>query len=179
MGGILPETLTSEKDFVAWKDDPAFKELVQKSDLAVNPCKASPEFRQFDFWIGEWDVRPVNGPVVASSSVQLILGQCVIFENWYPQSGSSGKSFNVFDAKDKKWHQTWFDDKGTFAHYVGGIVNDEMVVTADKAVGGKNVLARMTYSKLATGDVRQHGENSTDDGKTWTTTFDFIYSRKK
>jgi len=179
IGGIAPETLTSEKDFAAWKDDPAFKELVQKSDLAVNPCKASPEFRQFDFWIGEWDVRPAGGPVVASSSIQLILGQCVIFENWFPQAGSSGKSFNVFDTQDKKWHQTWFDDKGTFAHYVGGLVNGEMVITADKSVGDKSTLAKMTYSKLPNGDVRQHGENSTDDGKTWTTTFDFIYSKKK
>ncbi|MEP6787470.1 MAG: tetratricopeptide repeat protein [Acidobacteriota bacterium] len=179
MGGLAPETLTSEKDFAAWKDDPGFKDLVQRSDLAVNPCKASPEFRQFDFWIGEWDVRPANGPIVASSSVQLILGQCVIFENWYPQAGSSGKSFNVFDTTDKKWHQTWFDDKGTFNHYVGGLVNGEMMITADKSAGGKSLLAKMTYSKLPSGDVRQHGENSTDDGKTWTTTFDFIYSKKK
>jgi len=147
--------------------------------LAVNPCKAAPEFRQFDFWIGEWEVRPAGGPVVASSSIQLILGQCVIFENWFPQVGSSGKSFNVFDARDKKWHQTWFDDKGTFTHYVGGIVNGEMVLVANTLTGGKPGLAKMTYTKLPNGDVRQHGENSTDDGKTWATTFDFTYSKKK
>jgi hypothetical protein len=107
------------------------------------------------------------------------LGQCIIFENWTSGSGSSGKSFNIYDVTDKKWHQTWVDDKGTFTHYIGGFVDGEMVVVADTSIGGKKTLAKMTFSKLPNGDVRQFGENSTDDGKTWTTSFDLTYSRKK
>lgn len=179
MGGIAPETLTVEKDFAAWKDDAGFKELVRKSDLAVNPCKASPEFRQFDFWIGDWDVKNPQGVPSGSSSVQLILGQCIIFENWSGGGGSNGKSFNIYDTNDKKWHQTYVDDKGTFAHYIGGLVDGKMVMVADTILAGKKTLAKMTFSKLENGDVRQFGENSTDDGKTWTTSFDLIYSRKK
>ena len=179
MGGIAPEMLTAEKDFAAWKDDAGFKELVRKSDLAVNPCKASPEFRQFDYWIGEWDVKNPQGVPSGSSSIQLILGQCIILENWTGGSGSSGKSFNIYDTNDKKWHQTWVDDKGTFTHYIGGLVDGKMVVIADTKVAGKKTLAKMTFSRLENGDVRQFGENSTDDGKTWTTSFDLIYSRKK
>ena len=178
-GGIAPETLNSEKDFAAWKDDTGFKEVVRKNDLAVNPCKASPEFRQFDFWIGEWDVKNPQGVPSGTSSVQLILGQCAIFENWTSGSGSSGKSFNIYDAKDKKWHQTWVDDKGTFAHYIGGLQDGKMVIVADNSAAGKKSLAKMTFSKLPNGDVRQFGENSVDDGKTWTTSFDLTYSRKK
>lgn len=178
-GGIAPETLTTEKDFAAWKDDAGFKEAVRKNDLAVNPCKASPEFRQFDFWIGEWDVKNPQGVPSGTSSVQLILGQCTIFENWTSGSGSSGKSFNIYDTKDKKWHQTWVDDKGTFTNYIGGLEDGKMVVVADTVISGKKTLARMTFSKLLNGDVRQFGENSTDEGKTWTTAFDLIYSRKK
>ena len=180
LGGISPATLLAEKDFTAWKDDAAFKDLVVKSDLAVNPCKAAPEFRQFDFWIGEWDVKTVQGAPAGSSSVQLILGQCIVFENWTGGAGSNGKSFNIYDVNDKKWHQSWVDDKGTFSHYVGGIENGEMVVTADGILpNGKKGLIRMTYTKLANGDVRQHGESSADDGKTWATSYDFIYSRKR
>ncbi|MEQ1603393.1 MAG: tetratricopeptide repeat protein [Pyrinomonadaceae bacterium] len=179
IGGIAPETLTAEKDFAAWKDDAGFKEIVRKNDLAVNPCKASPEFRQFDFWIGDWDVKNLQGVPSGSSSVQLILGQCTIFENWTSGSGSSGKSFNIYDTKDKKWHQTWVDDKGTFAHYVGGFQDGKMVIVADTVSGGKKALAKMTFSRLPNGDVRQFGENSADDGKTWTTSFDLTYSRRK
>lgn len=178
-GGIAPDTLTSEKDFAAWLTEPDFKELVRKADLAVNPCKASPEFRQFDFWIGEWDVKSPGGQPAGSSSVQLILGQCIIFENWTSGSGSSGKSFNIFDVSDKKWHQTYVDDKGTFAHYIGSLINGEIVITAENMNAGKKTLAKMTFSKLPNGDVRQHGENSADDGKTWTTSFDLTYSKKK
>jgi len=179
LGGIAPETLNAEKDFAVWKEDAGFKDLVRRSDLAVNPCKASPEFRQFDFWIGEWDVKNQQGVPSGSSSIQLILGQCIIFENWTGGSGTNGKSFNIYDTNDKKWHQTWVDDKGTFTHYIGGLMNGEMVLTADTIVSGKPTLAKMTFTKMPNGDVRQHGENSTDGAKTWTTSFDLIYSRRK
>lgn len=179
VGGISPETLIAEKDFAKWRDDLAFRDLIAKSDMAVNPCKASQEYRQFDFWIGEWDVKNQQGVPSGSSSIQLILGNCTIFENWSGGGGSNGKSFNIYDANDKKWHQTYVDDKGTFTHYVGGLVNGEMVLTADRVTGGKKSMAKMTFSKMPNGDVRQYGENSIDEGKTWTTSFDLIYTRKK
>jgi tetratricopeptide (TPR) repeat protein len=178
VGGIAPETLNAEKDFAAIRDEARFKDLVKKSDLAINPCKASPEFRQFDFWIGEWDAKNAQGLTVGSSSIQLILGQCVIFENWSTPL-SSGKSLNIYDVNDKKWHQTWVDARGTLTQYVGELKDGKMVYVAETFVGGKKNLAKMTFSKLDNGDVRQFGENSSDEGKTWTTMFDFIYVRKK
>jgi hypothetical protein len=179
LGGIAPETLKGEKDLAPLAQDAKFQDIVRRSDLAVNPCKAAPEFRQFDYWIGEWEAKNPQGLVGGTSSIQLILGTCIIFENWTGTSGTNGKSFNIYDTTDKKWHQTWVDDKGTFAHYVGGIQNGSMVLVADTIVGGKKALAKMTFTKLPNGDVRQHGENSADEGKTWTTTFDFTYVRKK
>ncbi|MEP6848971.1 MAG: tetratricopeptide repeat protein, partial [Acidobacteriota bacterium] len=107
LGGIAPETLTAENDFAPWKDDADFKDIVRRSDLAVNPCKAKEEFRQFDFWIGDWDVKTPQGLPAGSSRVQLILGKCIIFENWSGGGGTNGKSFNIFDTNDNKWHQTW------------------------------------------------------------------------
>jgi hypothetical protein len=178
MGGIAPETLTAEKDFAAFAGAPRFKELLRKSDLAVNPCKAKPEFRQFDFWIGEWDAKNAQGVVVGSSSIQLILNQCVIFENWNTPV-SSGKSFNIFNASDGKWYQTWVTDKGGLTHYVGEFKDGKMMLVAENTANGKKTLNRMTFSKLPNGDVRQHGETSADEGKTWTTSFDFTYVRKK
>jgi len=178
MGGIAPASLTGEKDFAAFRDEPRFVQFVKKSDLAVNPCKARPEFRQFDFWVGEWMPQNTQGVTVGTSSIQLILGSCIIFENWETPV-SAGKSFNLYDTRDGKWHQTWVDGKGSMTHYTGGLVDDKMVLASESTQNGKKTLARMTYTKLENGDVRQHGENSTDDGKTWTTSFDFIYVRKK
>lgn len=178
MGGIAPDTLTADKDFDSLKNEQRFKDLLLKEDIASNPCKASPDFRQFDFWIGEWDAKNVQGVVVGSSSIQLILGSCVIFENWSTPV-MSGKSFNIYDTNDKKWHQTWVDDKGSFTHYTGNLTDGKMVYLADTIIGGKKTQLRMTFSKLPNGDVRQFGENSTDEGKTWTPGFDLTYSRKK
>jgi hypothetical protein len=178
LGGIAPETLNTEPDFASVKTEPRFAEIVKRSDLAVNPCKASPSFREFDFWIGEWDAKNAQGVTVGSSSIQLILGQCVIFENWSTPV-SSGKSFNIFDTTDKKWHQTWVSDKGILTNYVGGLVDGKMVLDSEAMVNGKKTINRMTFSKLADGSVRQHGETSADEGKTWTTSFDFTYVRKK
>lgn len=50
------------------------------------PCTTRPEYRQFDFWIGEWDVQ-AGGNQAGTNSVQLILGDCVIFENWIGAAG--------------------------------------------------------------------------------------------
>ena len=177
LGGIAPETLKAEKDLASFAGQPRFAELVRKSDLAVNPCKASPEFRQFDFWIGEWDAKNAQGLNVGTSSIQLILGSCVIFENWNTPL-NSGKSFSIYDAKDKRWHQSWVDDKGTRTEYIGDVVDGKIVLTAETSTGGKKTLAKMTYSRLPNGDVRQFGESSSDNGKTWQPSFDFTYVKR-
>ncbi len=178
LGGISADTFNSEADFASFRGEPKFVDIVKRSDIAVNPCKASPSFREFDFWIGEWDAKNAQGVTVGSSSIQLILRECVISENWSTPV-SSGKSYNIFSTADKKWHQTWVDDKGTLTKYVGGIVDGKMVLDSEAVANGKKVVNRMTFSKLADGSVRQHGETSADEGKTWTTTFDFTYVKKK
>ena len=178
MGGIAPDSLTGDADFASIKTEAKFVDLVKRSDLAVNPCKARSESRQFDFWIGEWLPKNAQGLTVGTSSIQLILGSCVIFENWNTPV-SSGKSFSSYNASDGKWHQTWVDDKGTVAYYTGQLVDGKMVLDAPRVVNGKRSIARMTFSRLPDGNVRQHGESSADDGKTWTTTFDFTYVRRQ
>lgn len=178
LGGIGAESLNNEKDFATVKTEPRFAEYVKKLDAAANPCRSKPEYRQFDFWIGEWAPQNVQGVTVGTSSIQLILKDCIIFENWNTPV-SSGKSFNLYDVRDGKWHQTWVDGSGLMTHYVGGLVGNDMVLVSENVVNGKKSLGRMTFSKLPDGNVRQHGESSNDDGKTWTTTFDFKYVRVK
>lgn len=178
LGGISAESLNDEKDFALIKAEPKFADYVKRLDALANPCRSRPEFRQFDFWIGEWLPKNAQGVTVGTSSIQLILNSCIIFENWETPV-SAGKSFNVFDTRDGRWHQTWVDNKGLITHYVGGLVDGKMVLDSTDVTNGTKTINRMTFSKLPGGDVRQHGESSTDDGKTWTTTFDFTYVRKK
>ena len=85
LGGIAAESLNDEKDFAAIKSEPKFAEYVRKLDTLANPCRNRPEFRQFDFWIGEWLPKNAQGVTVGTSSIQLILKSCIIFENWNTQ----------------------------------------------------------------------------------------------
>ena len=55
----------------------------------AQPACTAAEHRQFDFWIGEWDVQ-VSGQPAGSNSVQLILSDCVIMENWSGAGGNFG-----------------------------------------------------------------------------------------
>ncbi len=46
-----------------------------------------------------------------------------------------------------------------------------------KTANGKTAVARMTFFKIGDNEVRQLGEQSIDDEKTWVTTFDLLYKR--
>ena len=53
------------------------------------PC-SKPEYRQFDFWIGEWEAYGVNGQKAGDSKISLILDSCIILEEWTSASLSQG-----------------------------------------------------------------------------------------
>jgi hypothetical protein len=62
--------------------------------------------------------------------------------------------------------------------FTGGLAGGKMVLTGlwrDYAGPGKDALVRMTYSQLASGEIRQLGEKSGDGGTSWQPGFDFTY----
>ena len=140
------------------------------------PDCSAPENRQFDFWIGEWAPQNVQGVTVGTSSIQLILKSCIIFENWNTPV-SAGKSFNLYDVKDGKWHQTWVDNSGMLLLLEGQFNGKSMVLegkTIDQAA--KETKHRITWTPNADGSVRQLWE-STDAKGAWTVAFDGLYKR--
>ena len=144
------------------------------------PCKARPEYRQFDFWVGEWDVQNPQGQTVGASSVQLILGDCVVFENWTGARGLQGKSFNLYNAATGKWQQTWVDSTGSVLELTGEYRDSQMRFAGETpAPGGKKTLHRLTFTKVSADHVRQLWEQSSDGGKTWGVVLDGAYTRKK
>ena len=140
---------------------------------------AAPEHRQFDFWVGEWNVFPTGKSVqVATSRIEKLYGGCALRENWMPRSGQDGGSLNGYDARDLVWRQTWLDSSGAYVVFTGGLEERAMVLTGmwrDANGPGKDALTRMTYTKGDDGSVRQLGEQSADAGKTWQPSFDFTY----
>lgn len=144
------------------------------------PCKSRPEHRQFDFWVGEWDVLNTQGRLAGTNSVQLILGDCVLLENWKGARGVEGKSFNVYNAAIGKWQQTWVDSAGNVLELAGEYGDGRMRFAGETpARGGGKTLHRLTFTRVSADRVRQLWEQSADGGKTWAVAFDGAYVRRK
>ena len=105
----------------------------------------------------------------------------MILESWASARGGSGHSLNVYDQADGKWHQTWIDATGDQVHYIGTWVNGKMEFRADDVATPQKqkVVLTMTFEPRPDGTIRQSGTMSTDGGKTHTTSFDLVYTRKK
>ena len=147
----------------------------------TQPACAAPEHRQFDFWVGSWDVYPTGkDKLVAHSLVEKIYAGCTIRENWMPLSKSDGGSLNMYDPADKRWHQTWQDSQNGRVTFDGAFLGGKLVLIGDwKGVNGpgKDAIIRMTYSRNPDGSVRQFGEQSEDFGASWSPSFDFTYRK--
>ncbi|HET8945594.1 MAG TPA: hypothetical protein VFQ07_01315 [Candidatus Polarisedimenticolia bacterium] len=148
---------------------------------AQPPDCSGPEYRQFDFWAGDWEVKDAaDGSTTGTNSVTRILGGCVLQEHWRGVKGLEGTSFNLYDRADAAWHQTWVDSRGGRLDIAGGLRDGRMVLEGKdrKGLRGELVRDRITWSPLPDGRVRQHWEQSHDQGVTWATAFDGMYSRK-
>lgn len=142
---------------------------------------AATEHRQFDFWIGDWDVADPEGAPAGRNRIESILGGCVLMESWEGASGSTGRSFNMYDARgDGRWHQTWVDGSGGRLDLVGGLDAEGRMVLSGERPGpdGGAVLHRITWTPLPDGAVRQHWEASQDGGAAWEDLFVGIYTRR-
>lgn len=149
------------------------------------PC-SGPEYRQFDFWVGQWEAFGPKGNKAGDSKISIILDSCVILEEWTgtPNKGFTytGKSFNSYNSATKQWQQTWTDNTGNTTEFLRGEGgNGKIVYYADKVTGSKGeiFMRRLTFTKLSDDKVRQFGEKSDDEGKTWVTEYDLEYRRKK
>lgn len=147
---------------------------------AGKPCSA-PEYRQFDFWIGEWSVTS-GEQLAGSNSIQPVHGGCALEENWQGagEGGISGSSFNTWDRASGRWHQTWVDGSGTLLLLDGGLVDGSMVLQGTRPArnGSGETLHRITWTPNEDGSVRQLWEASQDDGGSWSVLFDGLYTRQ-
>jgi tetratricopeptide (TPR) repeat protein len=180
--GFAMVTAVQHADFNPIRTEPAFEAFVQAVNRNAKPCESDPNFRKFDFWIGEWDVQQTGvprAPVGASSRVDKILNGCVILENWEPGSnGPAGKSFNTYNTVTKQWEQYWNDASGRITHYKGEFRDDGNLYYEADQFGTANRI-RMTFFNEGPNQVRQLGHITTDGGKTWNVSFDLTYIRKK
>lgn len=143
------------------------------------PACETAEHRQFDFWVGRWDVyRPDTGKMVAHSLIEKLYGGCAIRENWMPLGGTGGGSLNSYRPGEKTWRQVWTDSGNNLNEYAGGLEGGVMVLTGEShPPTGPAVPIRMTYEAKRDGSVVQTGYQSSDGGKSWQLRYQFVYRR--
>ena len=178
---VLMQLRTSD-DFKALRGDARFQAVVAK----LTPC-TGPQYKEFDFWLGDWEVRSAAGQLLGRNRITKRHGGCVVLEEWESANGGSGSSFNIYDQPTKQWHQFWWDasgmnwlssDKeGNPATLRGGFRDGAMVLMSHPDTLPSIGMNRATWRPTADG-VRQTFESSSDDGKTWTMSFDGYYKKK-
>jgi tetratricopeptide (TPR) repeat protein len=178
--GVAPfVNLETDTDLENIRKDARFKKMTDLAERKKKPCMFLAEARQFDFWVGDWEVFNPAGQKVGTNTIQMFAGGCGVLENWTNAGGSDGKSINYYDASAGKWFQNWIGTDGSALRYAGNFKENAMRFEGETVAGGKKLRQKLTFFKLDENTVRQLAESSADDGKTWTVNYDFKYVRKK
>jgi hypothetical protein len=176
------QTLDTDEDVASLKSDPRMEKIRYAMTHAPAPCADDSLYRKFDFWIGNWKVTTAGGTQTGSSHIDLVSGGCALLENWTDMRGGQGKSLNTYNPVTESWQQYWIGQVGGPIEYRESTWNDRSVsFVAHFPASGQfpATLNRLTFTPVNDSTVRQHGEASRDDGKTWKTTYDFYYHRIK
>ncbi len=147
-----------------------------------NPC-SQPEGKQFDFWIGNWNLTWTqnDGQIYkGENEIKYIFDGCVVREHFLSLAdGFEGISHSVYVPKEQVWKQTWVSNGGGYLDFVGGWENDKMILSR-KFVNKNNqeIHQRMVWYNIKENSLDWNWEKSTDGGETWKTLWHINYKRK-
>ncbi len=174
--GGLPSTYMGTIDALAeMRDDPRFAELREVAERKSFPCTHEPRYRDFDFWIGSWDVYAGTTKAGTNTIARQSKG-CVLYESWTDAAGTDGHSINYVDPATDQWVQVWMGADGSLISARGGLEDGAMRLVGERVLKtGEARPFRMTFTPMNDGSVRQFLEESTDGGKTFAPWFDGRY----
>lgn len=178
--GLDAPALLEHPQLASLSDDARFRTVLEATRRASEPCAHIPEYRAFDFWIGEWEVRNPAGQTIGENRIVPLLNGCGLQENWTDAQGNEGKSLNAFDRTMGIWRQLWVSDRGNVTDYGIGRVREDGALEFDAEVknpAGETGHLRMVFTPVAPDTVRQEIFQS-DDGEQWTSAWLGIYVRK-
>jgi len=150
---------------------------------------AIPAARQFDFWLGEWELTwpgehtglPAGQTGRGTNRIRAILDSCVIEESFSAESPVSlrGLSFSVYNRHTGEWQQTWVDNEGSYLDFTGGFRDGKMILVRQATTPeGSEFLQRMVWHNLTPTELDWNWEASHDEGKTWQLKWQIHYRRK-
>jgi hypothetical protein len=153
------------------------------------------ESRNFDFWIGEWDILNRNrGPEdprwfdtgSATARIYPVVAGCGVVEHWRGNAFGDftvGFSLRAFNPQQGGWDLVllWPNDgdprfgelNGGFRHNRGEFYSRNLTAEGD------TTLTRFTFSDITPNTLRWQDGNSIDGGQTWNSSWIMEFSRRE
>lgn len=151
------------------------------------PC-TSPQARQFDFWLGDWDLRwaaeqsggEPEATMTGFNRITRLFDDCVIEENFTTDDASfRGHSVSVYDEKSGIWRQTWVDSAGGYIALTGSFDGETMELRTEPALrDGETVVQRMIFAEITIDSLEWVWQGSRDGGTTWNDLWNISYRRR-
>ena len=153
--------------------------LAARAQQARYGCD-SPESRQLDFWLGDWELAYTTGGKQGTSRNRITktLDGCVVLEEFTGAPGSKldGRSYSTFDRATKRWKQTWVDNTASYLDFDGTTVDGDMAFARSFVKDGKAVHQRMVFRDVKADSLKWLWQSS-PDGQAWSTQWEIEYRR--
>ena len=140
----------------------------------------SPESRQLDFWLGDWELTYTAGgkEVKSRNRISKVLGGCVILEEFSGDAGTrlEGRSFSTYDRATGRWKQTWVDNTASYLDFDGATVDGNMAFVRAFTKDGKTTHQRMVFRDVNPDSLTWQWQSS-PDATAWATQWEISYKR--
>lgn len=149
------------------------------ADSPAQRACIAPGYRQFDFWLGEWDVFDVSGSKPeATATITAVQNGCGLREEYRGLNGGGGESLSMYDPETDIWRQSWVSNRGQIVLIAGKRTRDSITLSGAEYGTHEGRMIRGTWSPTK-GGVRETAERSSDGGKSWEPWFDIVFLRHR
>lgn len=158
----------------------AFFSMANAQTKTTIPC-SSPEYAQFNFWVGNWDVYNTDNKLIGRNHVKQVPNACAIQENWSSEtSKSQGTSYNYYNKTDNTWNQLWIDNTGFSLNLKGHYKDNVMTLKSELIKSEKgNFYNQITWTKNSDGSVTQVWDYLDENHQKLKEVFRGIYKKHK
>ncbi len=184
LAGLTSMPAGAQKKAAKSKATPSPSPAVMTSPAApmMSASCIAPQYRQFDFWLGDWDLVGADGKKSAEDKVVQVLGGCALQENWTGVKSGQGLSLSAYDPATRHWHQTLMDDGGAVLKIEGEFADGKMILVGQRPSQkekGVTITHRIVWTPQQDHRVKQVWENSTNGGRTWRLVSEGTYVPKR
>jgi len=145
---------------------------------ATGPCVEGP-YRQFDFLVGDWKVRSLQGAHLGDNSISRAESGCLLVERWRGNRGGTGQSYNFYHPGSQNWRQVWVS-AGTVIEYAGGLDDAGAMVLEGEIVyhpGERRAPFTGKWTPRPDGSVLQELKQFNAETGSWDEWFTGVYTR--